>query len=66
MDSVTKKRKRAECSSHKPQPMTKAEMLQKMIKDQETIRTALQNGLTLKELQEKHGFKFATLPDIES
>ncbi|HMR84072.1 MAG TPA: hypothetical protein PKE30_13110 [Niabella sp.] len=66
MDSVTKNRKRLGRGSHKPQPMTKAEMLQKMIKDQETIRTALQNGLTLKELQGKHGFEFATLPDIES
>lgn len=47
----------------KVKPMTKLEMVQKMLNDQKIIREALQNGIPLKELEKTHGFKFATLPD---
>lgn len=46
-------------------PMTKAEMVHKMIADQKIIRDAIQNGTPLKELQKKHGFKFASLPPVK-
>jgi hypothetical protein len=50
-------------SKRKPKaaPMTKIEMLQKMLADQKFIREAIQNGVSFKELREKHGFKFATV-----
>lgn len=44
--------------------MAKAEMFQKILADQKIIREALQNGVSLKELEQKHGFKFARLQDI--
>ena len=50
----------------KVKTMTKAEMVQKMLTDQKIIREAIQNGISLKELQKKHGFKFATLPPVKS
>ncbi len=46
-------------------PMTKAEMVKKMLADQKIIREAVQNGTPLKELEKKHGFKFATLPPVK-
>jgi hypothetical protein len=46
----------------KVKSMTKAEMVQKMLADQKIIREAIQNGISLKELEKTHGFKFATLP----
>lgn len=45
-------------------PMTKAEMFQKILADQKIIREALQNGVSLKELEKTHGFKFARLRNI--
>ena len=45
----------------KAKPMTKLEMIQKMLRDQKTIREAIQNGVSFKELREKHGYKFATV-----
>jgi len=42
-------------------PMTKAEMVQKMLYDQKFIRDAIQSGITFKELTEKYGYKFATI-----
>ena len=47
-------------------PMTKAEMIQKMLADQKIIREAMQNGISLKDLQKKYGFKFASLPNIKN
>ncbi len=47
-------------------PMTKAEMVQKMLADQKIIREAIQNGISLKQLEKTHGFKFATLPPIKN
>lgn len=47
-----------------PKPMTKAEMLKKILADQKIIRDALQNGVSLKELEKKHGFEFARLRNI--
>ncbi len=49
--------------SPKAKPMTRLEMVQKMLADQKIIREALQNGIPLKQLEKTHGFKFAILPD---
>ena len=50
-------------SRRKPaaKPMTKAEMIQKMLADQKFIREAIQNGVSFKELRDKYGYKFATV-----
>jgi ribosome-binding protein aMBF1 (putative translation factor) len=64
MDSVTKKRKRAGRGSHKPQPMTKAEMLQKMISDQKIIKEARQKGISYEQLEKEYGFRFARLSHL--
>lgn len=64
--AIARKRKKIIRSSKgksRPGVLTKAEMVKKMLADQETIRNAFQNGTPLKELEKKHGFKFATLPD---
>ena len=45
----------------KVKPMTKLEMVQKMLADQKFIREAIQNGVSFKELREKYGYKFATV-----
>jgi hypothetical protein len=50
----------------KAKPMTKAEMIQKMLADQKIIREAIQKGIPLKELEKTHGFKFATLPPVKN
>ncbi len=42
-------------------PMTKAEMVQKMLYDQKFIREAIQKGISFRELTEKYGYKFATV-----
>jgi hypothetical protein len=47
----------------KAKPMTKLEMVQKMLADQKIIREAIQNGIPLKELKKTHGLTFATLPN---
>jgi hypothetical protein len=47
-------------------PMTKAEMVQKMLADQKAIREAIQNGTSLVTLEKTHGLKFATLPPIKN
>ena len=47
-------------------PMTRTEMVQKMLIDQKTIRDAIQNGTLLKELEKTHGFKFAPIPNIKN
>jgi hypothetical protein len=46
-------------------PMTKAEMVRKMLADQQVIREAIQNGIDLKELKHTHGISFAPLPPIK-
>ncbi len=50
-------------SRRKPaaKPMTKAEMIQKMLADQKFIREAIQSGVSFKELRDKYGYKFATV-----
>lgn len=50
----------------KAKPMTKAEMIQKILADQKIIREAIQNGISLKEFEKTHGFKFATLPPVKN
>ncbi len=54
--SVVRSRRRAVAK-----PMTKAEMIQKMLADQKFIREAIQNGISFKELRDKYGYKFATV-----
>jgi hypothetical protein len=55
-------------SRRKPKaaPMTKVEMIQKMLADQKFIREARQNGMTFEELEKTYGFKFARLPHIQN
>lgn len=63
--AVTSKKSKVVASSKrkaKVKPMTKLEMVQKMLNDQKIIGEALQNGIPLKELEKTHGFKFARLP----
>ena len=57
-----KKSVRANCKP-KVKPMTRLEMVQKMLADQKIIREALQNDIPLEQLEKTHGFKFAILPD---
>lgn len=68
MTTTANKSKTVVRSRHKPKgkAMTKAEMVQKMLADQKIIREAIQNGIPLKELQKKYGFKFASLPPVKS
>lgn len=54
--SVVRSRRRAVAK-----PMTKAEMIQKMLADQKFIREAIQNGISFKELRDKYGYKFVTV-----
>jgi hypothetical protein len=49
----------------KAKTMTKIEMVQKMLSDQKVIREAVQKGVSLKELEKTHDFKFATLPPVK-
>lgn len=50
----------------KAMPLTKAEMVQKMLADQKIIREARQNGISFEELEKTYGFKFARLPHISN
>lgn len=50
----------------KDKPMTRTEMVKKMLADQKIIRDAVQKGIPLKELQKKYGFKFASLPTVKN
>jgi hypothetical protein len=45
----------------KVKPMTKLEMVQKMLADQKFIREAIQSGVSFQELKDKYGYKFATV-----
>jgi hypothetical protein len=65
MPSVSVNAKKTVRSKRRPKakPMTKLEMVQKMLSDQKIIHEALQNGIPLKELKKTHGLTFATLPD---
>ncbi len=49
----------------KAKPVSKLEMVQKMLADQKIIREALQDGIPLEQLEKTHGFKFARLPHIQ-
>lgn len=66
MNIVTKNSRCSGMGSHKVQPMAKAETLQEMVMHQQIIKIVIQNGANLKELQEKHRSKFASLPGIKS
>lgn len=63
MPSVSVKAKKTVRSKRRPKaaPMTKLEMVQKMLADQKFIREAIQSGVTFQELKDKHGYKFATV-----
>jgi hypothetical protein len=65
MPSVSVTPKKTVRSKRKPKatPMTKLEMVQKMLADQKVIRDAIQNGIPLKELKKTHGLTFAPLPN---
>ncbi len=66
MVSVAKKSKKISRSKRlESKAMTRTEMVQKMLADQKTIRDAVQNGTSLRELEKTHGFKFAPLPNIK-
>ena len=52
--------------SAKAVPLTKAEMVHKMLADQKLIREARQNGISFQELEKTYGFKFARLPHISN
>ena len=68
MPSATVKTKKTVRSKRKPkaQPMTRLEMVQKMLADQKFIHEAIQSGVSFEELEQKHGFKFARLPHISN
>ena len=59
--TVTKKKTVRTKRSAKAKPMTKLEMVQKMLADQKFIREAIQSGVTFEELRDKYGYKFATI-----
>ncbi len=63
MSSVAVKSKKTVRAKRRPKakPMTKLEMVQKMLSDQKFIREAIQNGITFQELKDKYGYKFATI-----
>jgi hypothetical protein len=65
MASVIVKPKKSVRAKRRPKvkPMTKLEMVQKMLADQKVIRDAIQNGIPLKELKKTHGLTFAPLPN---
>jgi hypothetical protein len=58
---VIRKKRKAKAA-----PMTKVEMMQKMLADQKLIREARQNGISFEELEKTYGFKFARLPNISN
>ena len=63
MASAIVKPKKSVRAKRKPKvkPMTRLEMVQKMLADQKFIRDAIQNGVTFQELKDKYGYKFATV-----
>ena len=63
MPSVIVKAKKTERSKRRPKakPMTRLEMVQKMLADQKIIGEALQKGISLKQLEKSHGYHFARL-----
>lgn len=65
MSSVTVKSKKAVRSKRttKAKPMSRLEMVQKMLADRKIIGEALQKGIPLEQLEKTHGYKFAILPD---
>lgn len=44
-----------------PKKMTNEEIWLKMLADQKIIREALEKGISLKELEKTHGYRFARL-----
>lgn len=42
-------------------PMTREEVLQKILADQKFIREARQQGISFEELRKKYGYLFATV-----
>ncbi len=58
---TTKKTVRSKRSKPKVKPMTKLQMVQKMLADQKIIGEALQQGIPLKQLEKTHGYRFARL-----
>lgn len=42
-------------------PMTKADMVRKMLADQQFIHEARQKGVSFQELRKKYGYQFTTV-----
>lgn len=63
MASAIVKPKKSVRSKRRPKamPITRLEMVQKMLADQKFIREAIQSGVTFQELKDKYGYKFATV-----
>jgi hypothetical protein len=63
MSSAIVKPKKSARAKRRPKatPMTRLEMVQKMLADQKIIGEALQKGISLKQLEKSHGYKFARL-----
>ena len=49
----------------KASPITKSELVKKMLVDQKIIQEAREKGISYEELEKKYGFKFARLPHIQ-
>jgi hypothetical protein len=62
---ASSKKRKAPRKAAKAVLMSKAEMVRKMLADQQAIREAIQNGIDLKELKNTHGLSFAPLPTIK-
>lgn len=68
MPLATVKTKKTVHSKRSPnaKPMTRLEMVQKMLADQKFIHNSIQSGVSFEELEQKNGFKFARLPRISN
>ncbi len=61
MSSIIAKPKKLIRTSTKVKPMTKYEMLQKMIADQQLIRECRKKGMTYQQISTQYGFQFKTV-----
>lgn len=48
-------------TNEQPKQMSNAEIWQQILADQKFIREARQQGISFEKLQEKYGYKFATI-----
>lgn len=64
MSSKVIKESKGSDANTPPKTMTNKDIWLKILADQKLIREELRKGLSLKEIEGKHGFKFASLPNI--